>query len=68
MKRFGAGYGTELEEIPVPIGEHCERCLREIAEGDSGLVFPDETWHLICALDAILGPRWAGSFPRTRGT
>lgn len=73
MKRFGTGYGTELEAVAVPVGQRCERCLREITEQDSGLVLPDdeygeEVWHLICVLDAILGPRWAGSFPRPRGT
>lgn len=67
MKRFGSAYGTDLEEIPVPIGQFCERCGLMFGEGDQGVAFPGgEYMHVICLLDAVLGPRWAGSFPRPR--
>lgn len=68
MKRFGPVEITELEHIDVPVGLHCERCLVAIKEGDQGFVIEDGAWHQECLLEAILGPRWAGSFPRSRGT
>ena len=49
---------AETARCEVPVGTPCERCGREMADGDHGLVLPGSvgpvTYHHACFLKSIL--------------
>lgn len=68
MRWFGEPWGAPVNEecgrADVPVGQWCEKCEEPIAEGERGVLVPEQKfggsierpWHLACFVESLTGP------------
>jgi len=60
MQWFGKDWGgpvcKEAPHTDTPVGKRCERCGKEIVEGDDGIALDlaQYVWHLDCFIKSVV--------------